>query len=272
MQLAATYNGNCIWDNGTMGDDLLSALAWIDYYARNNEEYLVRLEKDEPIPSIYLSARKNASEANNVKFRLRGLGQERIISHNGMRAATSPMNPFTYRYSSTAVLQTLLNESSLLGVGNSTNLSGAVPVTLSLEDKVTVRGQTADSSFRKAITVFVNCRLIMEAGAKITGYDATNYSLGGLIYLYYGNVTSTNHFIMRGGEITGNIIYSNDANAQLITFPGYAAPTTNRFIKTGGIIANNVDKDGNEANIVKFTNAVTYTISPDPAITYDLPY
>jgi hypothetical protein len=263
-QLAATWNGAGQFLPDSTGDDLLSALAWVDHNIQDNEEYIVRVEKDEQLPCVYLMAEKSKE---NVKFRLRGGGgdEERNIGFNAQKSSSD--NPFMYAANNTTTGLTAYL--GIFNVGMAASASGTTKqIILSLENNITIQGQVADTKFRSVIQILANSRLILEAGSKITGYDASNYASGALVYIHNPS-NATTRFIMRGGSITGNTAYNTTSNSIFIAFSGSTG--NSRFIKNGGIIDGNFDKDGNPCNIVKFSTTNIRAVDSNPAVTYDLP-
>jgi hypothetical protein len=247
-QIGATYQEEGSWGSGP-GSCLLDALAWVDRNADENEEYLIRVEKNESLTTtMVLTA--NANE--NVKIRLRGIGQERIINYG----VPIPAAHWDYR-NHAIVPNPLSNAYGLINIRGS-----AATLMFSLENYITLQGIRAAgvTDMLCPVVGFGNSSIIMEAGSKITGE--------GMSRMVFFNVTSSVSnckFIMRGGEITNNVVTFD----YVIYFNAAPAGTKQpRFIKTGGSITGNTKPDGTPINNVIF-GINEYNIEPNQP--YDLP-
>ena len=188
---------------------LLDALVWADQNAETGEEYLIRVEQREELPSVYLQF----GEMEWVTLRLRGYSEERRILHNKVLNSPSKNNQYG---NTTAHLQNFFSFSS-------SPVTAAGPCrtnSLHLEKHITFEGygtgRTTTSGgtlhYQNLIGIGANCRLVMLEGSKITNfYDDSTYNYYPL--RFYGgnsagtapeNMNSDASFYMYGGTITGN--------------------------------------------------------------------
>jgi hypothetical protein len=234
-------------------DNLMDALAWVDQQTVGTEaaptEYLVRVEKDEPIMQMILTGK---GQAGWVKIRLRGAAEERRIYHRE--------NDLSYYYTSDNGSTSRPSYSAgLLSIGGGRQAAGYSHITLQIEDKITLDGQNRtlhpeSSTIKDMVSINRYCTFIMEAGSKITGFKAlTNEA-----YVFTTNV-NTNAFYMRGGEICNNTLI--DKNQTLIRMACNSADNTAivQFHKTGGVFY------GNTTNILcqGFINSIYKLFLPD---------
>jgi hypothetical protein len=213
--------------------NLVDALKWIDVQqpgAGTEEawnEYLVRLEKDEPIIKMNITC----FYGDYTKIRLRGAGAERKISHDGSTNIYSFYTPTTNAIGY-----------GLLSVGFWYNREYPYAhLALQIEDKVTLDGKNekfnnnAALNLRGMVQVWQNCRFIMEEGSKITGFVANASST------IYAPVMLRNNsaFYMRGGEISDTTLSS--AGGVIVNYHSQGGTTQLPvviFDKTGGVFKN----------------------------------
>jgi hypothetical protein len=263
------YNTIGNWQENSMADNLLSAFAWIDHNAEANEEYLIRVQKDEEIPCIYFGG----NGKDNIKYRLRGIGAERSIKHENRFTTGSTPKPYVYKhtnYGIDSIIMMALFRTGRFATSGSSQSNRNPPVVLSLEDKITIQGNFVPSTnFRYLIYLTGDCALIMEKGSKITGFDGSTQSSASFIYSTY-DATNNTRFFMRGGTITGNttrgpsVVYFNSPNN------GW------KFIKTGGSITGNTSYTGESSDAVYYLlyQETAYHLLDDldnPLVTYQMP-
>jgi hypothetical protein len=259
------------FDTFTEGTDpancLLDALIWADKNANDNYEYLIRVEKDETLPLVQLTA----NEKTNVTFRLRGFGSERRISHNKDWINTSANNAAWYSQKRENGITGFLN----VGIkGNNTKLYNTV---LQIEDNITLQGRnlTANDSYRCMVYVTsLGSKFVMKNGSRITGHNVVgSLSDCAVIYTHAKNSNETylGYFRMDGGEISSNTIDSSYNNVAIIYVVSSDKKAVGTFIKTGRRIINNMPRNnvhiGSGAQIkLEFTNdnqTQQYNLPPD---------
>jgi hypothetical protein len=232
------------------GNRLLDAMAWVNENAQDNEEYLIRLEKNEQIPKVALTFQGRS----NITMRLRGIGGERTITHDG----TFPTNNgYFYADSQLDRNSRAVNGGTHLISGTYTTgplIWNSTNITLSLEQHVTLTGLTSQINFAGYFNPNRGYCLVMLDGSKITGYTA--YSNFTPIDLSTGSTASNSaRFYMFGGAISGNICSANGVmnTRNPTTYTGIGA----FFVKKGGSISGNVLRTDETmpANFIYFFNA-----------------
>jgi hypothetical protein len=260
---------NTVTTTENAAEGLLDALIWVDRNAAADTEYLIRVEKDEALPIVILTAGGTANR--NVTFRLRGVKERREISHDkNFVVGSTAVKYYHSSLNNGSGYEGFIN----VGIDKSTLESG---ITLQLEDKITLKGReiTSTDHYRNVVQVGQSAnKLVMKDGSQITGYKASctlpNYTV---IYLKAkaNNKTIIGTFCMEGGEIIGNDVSDKYPNILFsAAFEKNLTPDTYTFIKTGGYIGNNKSNEeiksiiqlGNNANSQKI---ITIT---DPNKTY----
>jgi hypothetical protein len=221
----------------TAVETLKEAIKWIDVQTASGtgdtawKEYLVRLEKDEPIPSMGISCK----DADYVKIRLRGAGTERRITHNGD----------TTRYHAIGTSGSNMGN-GLLNVGYKYGSSTPPKhVALQIENNLTLDGKHTGFinkgdgiDISGMVDVWKCCQFIMEEGSRITRYKA-----------FHSGTTATpvvlqesGAFFMRGGEISDTQFYNDTGAIVYINVAVVSEKTKTKpvfFGKTGGVFRNN---------------------------------
>jgi hypothetical protein len=247
------------WETGS-AEGLLDALAWVDQNAQDGEEYLIRLEKNEPIPKIHLAC----NWRDNITIRFRGIGAERTITHNGSTLADSYglHNPsLSPSWDSTASMY-LFN---IGGVGTSGSDYALVNLFLEQNVTITLAGVTLNDNLRGIANVRkAGSSVVMLNGSKLTGVVASSGSTGKFVIdARQGNdASSAASFFMFGGEITGNTVTEQGVIASR-TVDTYAG-SNKLFVKKGGSISGNINNsDGAPANKIYFNSTANIrTIQP----------
>jgi hypothetical protein len=267
-------------ENNVAGDCLLDALAWIDRNAESNSEYLVRVEKNEELPKIYLTF----VSKEYVTLRLRGDGTERVIKHNGTASPGSYANLYWNNRSDAFPSAPPGGVPAMFFGLNSdyeTGPSGGATAPyrghyLYLEKNITFDGlgsvRTHDMYNGTMLSIGYNGRLVMLEGSKITKcygpgtmafYPITftsisgsgtgpDYNTVGRFYMYGGVITDNNN---------GEYAISGVNGSAVIKFPSKMASTQAAdrviqavFFKYGGSISNNTGLSGALANKLRFGN------------------
>jgi hypothetical protein len=220
----------------TTANGLVDALAWIDRNAEDGAEYLVRVEQDESLPQIIISA-----NFVNAVIRLRGYQQPRTLALDGATLKkTMLFHPDIYPASGNAYntiakkLDSIYSSGSndgFVNVGHRGFSGTAQPkdsqnwgsnrVTLALEKNITLSGNnvasTAENSYKMLVRIGPYARLVMRSGSVLTGYTTTEPGFstgngGGIVIQMPSNVIVASFrigkFIMTGGTITGNNVKS----------------------------------------------------------------
>jgi len=219
---------------------LYNKLGWLSVNAQSGGSYLIEINADEKIedgPKFTYYEKLSYKDKNNITIILRGIGANRTISHNR-------------------------DFGSIFTV-----YSG---VTLILDDNITIKGinsgyitSTQMLTTEPLVEVLSGGTLIMNEGSTIT--DGINFAYNNMIRSFGGGVSvnSGGTFIMKGGNITGNVVMpmnhltnatvmqkveTFDANARSMG-GGVYVERGGTFIKTGGTITSR--NDYNKGNVVK---------------------
>jgi hypothetical protein len=280
-------------DQSSTAENLLDALAWIDRNAEAQGDYLVRVEQNEQLPLIRLSCLYQ-----EVKIRLRGLGQEQEITHNNQPAENlgeygwNMSNTYAHRgwYYLNGIVQNPVNPGTqdafiLVGVyGTLPNSPAPVAITLQLEDNITLKGKDQSEHYREMLYLHGNCALIMLEGSTITGHTSSN--LYSPVIRVFGNASSSlgqaGYIYMYGGAIRDNRVIAYDGekpNGQGLIYyavgrsisPGTSAAGWRKngiFVKEGGSITGNTNEHGESFNKVNFVNEI---VTIEESLQYFLP-
>jgi hypothetical protein len=153
-------------------DSLQMALIWLDDNAASNTHYLIELETDQSLHKTTIGC----LEKNNITISIVGKDMERKVFYDG-----------------TAVVHGDRASTALLTVTGS--------VTLNIGNNITFDGKDAEfpSVSFTDILALEKGRLVMEAGSKITRFNAT----GSVVRINGGAFT-----LKEGGEISGNTFSS----------------------------------------------------------------
>ena len=212
-------------------DKLENALIWVDHNAKQDTEYLIRVEHNEALVRHNLSCMKQ----ENVIVRLRGAGAERLLTFDRIRGEANP------------VVLTIMNKSApisgtggltkfgegWINIGYNTNTN---KITLQIEKNITLDFEdeimpTNSTSNLAGIFIKQNSVFIMEEGSKITRYKP--FAGGGQpMACIIGSRSAANVWI-KGGEITDSNLDSTPYG--FIFLEG----ANNSFKKTGGTFSNN---------------------------------
>jgi hypothetical protein len=249
------------------GENLLDALAWIDRNAEDQGDYLVRVENDEALPTTYLSCLYR-----EVKIRLRGYDQGRKISNNGLDTYTSFYVHEGWFYNNEEQFPSYCPDLAeyFIAIGaymsSDNGIRAPMHITLQLEDQITLQGEGDQNTYESLIYVAEGCTLIMLDGSTITGfYSGSGYPMIRLSADVYGR-EGNGFMYMYGGTITGNTVRSNTGLIYINTSSNFRA--YHRFVKEGGSITGNTDRDGNPHNKIQINSKV---IEIKEGVRYSLP-
>jgi hypothetical protein len=233
--------------------------------------------------------------------RLRGIGTERVISHNGTDPAaykvggkSSDEDYYPNIYCNRAVWTgSYLNSpanfttsgSGFINIADRTSRSTDGSIILAIEDKLTLMGtgfeasETVVGTVRYTNMVYVEQRksvFIMRAGSRITGFNVSyGYSPSSDFSIirvkYYSSPNNIGRFFMQGGSIDHNKLSSiatayqdyGGENGCIVTVNATTtnAKQYNMFVKTGGTVSGNVRIQYDDAEIVENDFALVYTSS-----------
>jgi hypothetical protein len=251
-------------DTNQAGINLIDGIAKVDTDDTGGGEWLIRVEHDEAMPKVFI--RRNYAVAA-TEIRLRGIGTEREISHDGSTASQ------TTAYASISSNVTWTN---MYGFINLSTYNSAASLTLALEDKVTLKGlgfdatapaplstptMAANDPYKYWSMVYISiAHFIMRAGSRITGYNTTSdYMQSSVIWCNEISLAGVPpRFQMKGGSIDHNklaYIQEYDDGGTIVVVPqstmyptgGSGGSVDNilpnakaTFVKTGGTVADNV--------------------------------
>ena len=240
------------WNTALQGNRVLDALAWADHQSVEgaaNGEYLIRVEKDEALPKIDISARADKiTPGGKVTIRLRGSGGEKILSYDKSQIISS--GTFDYhrkdlwgntfppvdRYSG------IISLDRGIGAGQSMNKVYSGQLTLCLENGITLKADVGAAPVGQrpygAIDLHGDSKLVMLEGSKISGVpynSAANAKSSGVICLNVWNNLMPSMY-MFGGTITENVTDSTGT----IYFQDFDAVHNEVFVKKGGSITGNM--------------------------------
>jgi hypothetical protein len=133
-------------DPAQQGNAMIDAIAWIDRNNTDDGQYLVRVESSEAIPKTVISGR---AENADTEIRLRGIGAEWEISHDGNIASTPAGTARTNTcYNTDLWSGSQMKPSERYGLINLYD-KGDRPsygsLTLAIEDKLTLMGTGFDN-------------------------------------------------------------------------------------------------------------------------------
>jgi hypothetical protein len=245
------------------GDDLLSAIAWIDRNAEENTDYLVRVESGEALPRTVLSCLRKTG----VKVRLRGYGE----TAQEITWDSAGGNKTYYNSDSTNGVGSYSSSAyrNLLSVGVKNTIAGSI--TLQLEKNITLTDFTSHSTNAlMLIEVNQNHCLNMMAGSKITNSNVGGLSTYQLIRVDNDTAGFRAYVNMyAGSEISGNTV--NSANG-IIDFTIEQSEYV-FFKEIGAVVNNNVDNTGgtSNSNAVRFRQLTTCYDVSDNTTEYNLP-
>jgi hypothetical protein len=215
---------------------LLDAFKWIDQSLDDDEatpspEYLVRVEKDEAIPRVVLTLNNKGTAI----IRLRGYQEERKITWDGDES-------YYYAHPDLSISSSF--RTALITIGR-TNVY--TDITLQLEQDITLDGEETitGNAVRNMVRVMGGRTLSMKSGSKITGCNTNGRESAATDAVIYVNgrgsidTYPTGHFILDGGEITGNVVYKG-----IIYLAGQIED--GRFIYKSGKIDGNFKYNSND--------------------------
>ncbi|MDR3356413.1 MAG: hypothetical protein LBO04_04415 [Spirochaetaceae bacterium] len=235
--------------------ELKTALDWLNLYAKGGSEgawseYLVRVEKDEVLPKTsvhcYGPSKLPTIDADYVKIRIRGYGEERTITHDVEN--DTPLY-FVKPDSSDDFDRIIAMGDGFLNVGLGTGQAasnGLNHIALYLEDKITVdaAGGT-DLNFpglgpniRDIISVGKNGIFVMEEGSRLTNYvQGGSYTGVSVSASCAVMVYAEGRFEMNGGEITNiksgpNVICLDNSNAIFVYRAGAISGNDSNLVGT----------------------------------------
>jgi hypothetical protein len=240
---------------GTEASSLTDALAYMVHRADDVAEYLIRVEKNEEIPNIYLELTPDAT------LRLRGYGGERTIE------ATSSSTDVIYGRYRDGIGWMYGGQNAggtdLIHIGARRNTFDPGVGTLVLEENITILGNENNLvpvqhiNGRSLININFSGVLEMKDGSKITAKPGLNVPAGEGYRVIDAdswpdvarNLYQAGRFIMSGGAITGNpgvlstpkaMAVHKGGNVIAIAIPyNEYAKYGHGFIKTGGTISGN---------------------------------
>jgi hypothetical protein len=205
---------------GQEGTGVADAIAWVDDKDEAGE-WLVRVEDSEAIYRTIIAK----GQSKTMEIRLRGLGAERVISHD---------------------------PSDNTNKGNAVGLLGVTYATVALEDKVTIMGlgfdvvppaASRDYIYRCLISTTGTGTFIMRAGSRLTGF---NDSVTGYGHSVVRVEVAAGKFLMDGGSIDHNKVAKKASGTDhggivsLSRNMNFIAESKANFIKTGGTVTLNV--------------------------------
>jgi hypothetical protein len=191
-------------------------------------EYLIRVAQNDDIPCVYITL---PLDDTTTKLRLRGAGQERVVS-----ATPGIVWQSSQYYNSTLHGQT----QELNGINRPTTQNshrGLINMrrgVLQLEKNISLQGDSLWDNRRhnSIIQIGKNTTLIMKEGAVVRGHTGLDLGSAGTIMsgipMYLNGNRATTFFIMEGGAIRDNT-----------GIPSVIRLASGTFIKTGGSITGN---------------------------------
>jgi hypothetical protein len=273
------------WHDGTDGSEdkagtrLVDMLVWFDtrygavgtqtYPAENpnvyvaGAEYLIRVAASEQIPKMYITL---PVDDTATKLRLRGTGGERVIQSNGTPWQTAQY--FNTAHTKRTDTAQGVNVPKAFLSGAFFNMRRGI---LQLENNITIQGRDIfDNTIYTQLIEIQSGSLIMKNGSVLTGHTGitTVNSDNNVLVLQNEIYNGRNSlFQMEGGEIRGNT--SIDAitrfTQNLVNGTTGQNSGPGRFVKTGGIIAENTNSKEVSANRVLFAT-LGFTTKPENCI------